>query len=77
MVRALLTLADDEPSKVPFHIAGAAFAAWAVLLSYLDLSRASFPGRRRGQGARSTNRVRPNVCPTVMSFGARVLRARR
>src|SRR4051794_35715641 len=50
MVRALLTFAADEPSKVPFYIAGVAFAAWAVLLSFLGLSRASFPGGRRGQG---------------------------
>ena len=50
MVRALLTFAADEPSKVPFYIAGSAFAAWAVLLSFLGLSRASFPGGQRGQG---------------------------
>ena len=50
MVRALLTFAADEPSKVPFYIAGVALAAWAVLLSFLGLSRASFPGGRRGQG---------------------------
>jgi plastocyanin len=50
MLRALLTFAADEPSKVPFYIAGSAFAAWAVLLSFLGLSRASFPGGRRGQG---------------------------
>ena len=50
MLRALLSFAADEPSKVPFYIAGAVFAAWAVLLSYLGLSRASFPGGRRGQG---------------------------
>jgi len=51
MLRALLDFAADEPSKVPFYIAGAVFAAWAVLLSFLGLSRASFPGGRRGQGA--------------------------
>jgi len=51
MLRALLNFAADEPSKVPFYIAGAVFAAWAVLLSFLGLSRASFPGGRRGQGA--------------------------
>ena len=50
MLRALLTFAADEPSKVPFYIAGVAFAAWAVLLAFLGLSRASFPGDRRGQG---------------------------
>jgi len=50
MVRALLTFAADEPSKVPFYIAGVLFAAWAVLLSFLGLSRASFPGGQRGQG---------------------------
>jgi len=51
MLRALLNFAAGEPSKVPFYIAGAVFAAWAVLLSFLGLSRASFPGGRRGQGA--------------------------
>ena len=51
MLRALLNFAADDPSKVPFYIAGAVFAAWAVLLSFLGLSRASFPGGRRGQGA--------------------------
>jgi plastocyanin len=51
MLRALLNFAADEPSQVPFYIAGAVFAAWAVLLSFLGLSRASFPGGRRGQGA--------------------------
>ena len=51
MLRALLNFAADEPSKVPFYIAGAVFAACAVLLSFLGLSRASFPGGRRGQGA--------------------------
>jgi len=51
MLRALLNFAADEPSKVPFYIAGAVFAAWAVVLSFLGLSRASFPGGRRGQGA--------------------------
>ena len=51
MLRALLDFAADAPSKVPFYIAGAVFAAWAVLLAFLGLSRASFPGGRRGQGA--------------------------
>ena len=51
MLRALFDFAADAPSKVPFYIAGAVFAAWAVLLAFLGLSRASFPGGRRGQGA--------------------------
>jgi plastocyanin len=51
MLRALLDFAADAPSKVPFYIAGGVFAAWAVLLAFLGLSRASFPGGRRGQGA--------------------------
>jgi plastocyanin len=49
MLRALLTFAADEPSKVPFYIAGSVFAAWAVLLAFLGLSRASFPGGRSGE----------------------------
>ena len=51
MLRALFDFAADAPSKVPFYIAGAVLAAWAVLLAFLGLSRASFPGGRRGQGA--------------------------
>jgi plastocyanin len=49
MHQALLTFAADEPSKVPFYIAGSVFAAWAVLLAFLGLSSASFPGGRRGE----------------------------
>ena len=49
MLHALLSFA--AASKVPFYIAGAVLAAWAVLLAFLGLSRASFPGGRRGQGA--------------------------
>ena len=48
MLHALLSFA--AASKVPFYIAGAVLAAWAVLLAFLGLSRASFPGGRRGQG---------------------------
>ena len=51
MLSALLTFAASSPSKTPFYIAGAVFAAWAVLLAFLGLSRASFPGGKRGQGA--------------------------
>jgi plastocyanin len=50
MLRALVTFAADEPSKTPFYIAGIVFACWAVLLAFLGLSRASFPGGARGQG---------------------------
>jgi hypothetical protein len=46
----LLTLiAAGEPSKVPFYIAGSAFAAWAVLLAWAGLTRPSFPFDGRGQ----------------------------
>jgi len=50
-MHALLTLAADAPSKAPFYIVGALLAAWAVLLAFLGLSRASFPGGRSGERA--------------------------
>jgi hypothetical protein len=50
MVTLLLTAAD-EPSKVPFYIAGALLAGWAVVLAGIGLSRASFPYNERGQNA--------------------------
>jgi plastocyanin len=51
MLRALLTFAADHPSKAPFYIAGGLFAAWAVLLAFLGLSRSSFPGGKSGERA--------------------------
>jgi len=47
----MLVAAADEPSKVPFYIAGAVLAAWAVILAGIGLSRVSFPYNERGQGA--------------------------
>ena len=38
-----LVLAAAETSKVPFYIAGAALAVWAVVLSSFGLSRPDFP----------------------------------
>ena len=46
-----LLIAAAEPSKVPFYIAGGAFAAWAVVLAWVGLTRPSFPFNVRGQGA--------------------------
>ena len=37
-------LAAGEPSKVPFYVAGAILASWAVVLSAIGLSQADFPG---------------------------------
>ena len=51
MLRAFLTFAADDPSKAPFYIAGVLLAIWAVVLAYLGLSRASFPGGRSGERA--------------------------
>ena len=51
MLPGLLLLAAEEavePSKVPFYVAGGAFAAWAVVLAAVGLSRPEFP---RGAGA--------------------------
>lgn len=44
-----LLLATAEPSKVPFYVAGAAFAAWAVVLAGAGLTRPSFPFGAGGQ----------------------------
>ena len=49
-------LAAGEPSKVPFYVAGALLAAWAVALAAIGLSRPEFPGspeRARGVTALS------------------------
>ena len=51
MLRALVTFAADDPSKTPFYIAGVLLAVWAVVLAFLGLSRASFPGGRTGERA--------------------------
>jgi hypothetical protein len=48
-VLSALTLAASEPSKVPFYIAGAVFAVWAVALAFAGLTRPSFPYNNRGQ----------------------------
>ena len=51
MLHALLLAAADseEPSKAPFFIFGGLFAAWAMVLFALGMSRAEFPGGRPGQ----------------------------
>jgi hypothetical protein len=43
-----LLLAVTEPSKVPFYIAGAALAVWAVVLAGIGLTQPEFPGNERG-----------------------------
>jgi plastocyanin len=40
----ILVLAQGEPSKVPFYVAGAVLAAWAVVLSVFGLRQPGFPG---------------------------------
>ena len=47
MLSALIAAA--EPSKVPFYIAGAVLASWAVVLAWIGLTRPSFPFNVRGQ----------------------------
>jgi hypothetical protein len=41
---ALLAFKTEEHSKTAFYILGSVFAAWAVVVSALGLSRADFPG---------------------------------
>jgi hypothetical protein len=52
---ALLQLAaetaKDEPSKTPFFIAGGALAAWAVIVSFLGITRPDFPPGKSGRAA--------------------------
>ena len=43
--------AATEPSHVPFFIAGGLFAVWAVVLSWIGLTRPAFPFRAAGQRA--------------------------
>ncbi len=49
MIVHLLQAAAEEPSKVPFYIAGGVLAVWAVILASLGLTRPSFPYNGRGQ----------------------------
>ena len=49
MLRSLLAAA--EPSHVPFFIAGGVFAVWAVILSWVGLTRPEFPFTGVGQRA--------------------------
>jgi hypothetical protein len=47
MLHAVALLATEnisEKSKTAFYVLGGAFAAWAVLLAFLGLSRPDFPG---------------------------------
>ena len=46
-----LLLAASEPSHVPFFIAGGLFAVWAVVLSWIGLTRPAFPGGVTGERA--------------------------
>jgi hypothetical protein len=53
MVHALLVLAAEkaEPSKTAFYIFGGLLAVWAVVLSGIGMSSATFPatvGAKRG-----------------------------
>jgi len=43
--------AAAEPSHVPFFIAGGVLAVWAVLLSWVGLTRPAFPFGAGGQRA--------------------------
>ena len=44
-----LIVAASEPSKVPFYIAGAVLAAWAVVLAGIGLTQPEFPSSERGE----------------------------
>jgi len=56
-MHALLVLAAEESSKTAFYLVGGALAAWAVILSFVGLTRPEFPdsdGAARGVMAIST-----------------------
>ena len=46
---ALLLVAADTTSKVPFYILGGVLALWAVILAGIGLSRPTFPGGAAGE----------------------------
>jgi hypothetical protein len=48
MLTALAAAAEAEPSKMPFYVAGAATAAWAVIVALIGISRPAFPRHRPG-----------------------------
>ena len=39
-----------ETSKTPFYIAGGLLVAWAVIVAFLGITRAQFPGSQAGRG---------------------------
>lgn len=47
----VLVIAAEASEKLPFYILGGAFAVWAVVLSALGLSRATFPPSRGAEFA--------------------------
>jgi hypothetical protein len=47
VIASIVTLASI--SKIPFYIAGALFAVWAVVLAAMGLNQVEFPGGQRGQ----------------------------
>jgi hypothetical protein len=49
MLQGFLLLAAEEaaePSKVPFYLAGGAFAVWAIVLFAVGMRSESFPGNQ-------------------------------
>ena len=45
----LLAVGRNEPSKVPFYIAGGALACWAVLLGVVGLRSETFPSSQTAE----------------------------
>ena len=64
-----LILAADEPSKIPFYIAGGLFVVWAVALAGVGLTRPAFPVD--GRGARGVMAV--SLVLAVASMATAVL----
>jgi len=54
MISTLLLAAEaakEEGSHTAFYIAGGALAVWAVLVSFVGITRPDFPGNQGGRNA--------------------------
>jgi hypothetical protein len=61
-----LLLAADEPSKIPFYIAGGVLVLWALFLAGVGLTRPAFP--TDGRGARGVMAVSVVLAAIAMAM---------
>ena len=67
---ALLLLAADTTSKVPFYILGGVLALWAVILAAIGLNRPGFPSGRGERGV-----IGLTLVLVVLAIGAAIATA--